>query len=415
MLLAAGFGVLPLFLTVPAGAQSYTLSTVTTFSVGNSFFTDPGLTLDGGNHLLYGLEEIGNGSVFTIDPTNDSFSTLASFSGTDNAIPMGGVAFDPAGNLYGTTYEGGVADVGILYKIAAGTSTITTAVDFSGTDLSSPFTALAIDGSGDVFGSAQQGGSDGAGEVFELPSGSSAVNDVASFDGTDGNLVGTSLAVDAKGDLFGTTILGGADNDGTVWEIAAGTNTIDVLASFDGADGNRGGAGLTIDGDGDLFGTTSQGGASNDGTVFEVKAGSGVITTLASFDGADGKSPHDTVVLGGGSVYGTTDIGGADNDGTVFEVKAGSGVITTLDTFDGANGANPTAALTFAGHDLFGTTEAGGSNGNGIVFKLTPNAPEPGTLALALGAGLFVLQFFARRCCVARAGYDSRVAAPATL
>ena len=101
------------------------------------------------------------------------------------------------------------------------------------------------------------------------------------------------LVEDSSGNLFGTTALGGTSNDGTVFEVAAGSGTITTLASFNGTNGGSPYAGLVEDSSGNLFGTTTLGGANNDGTVFEIAAGSGTITTLASFNGTNtGQCPR---------------------------------------------------------------------------------------------------------------------------
>ena len=120
-----------------------------------------------------------------------------------------------------------------------------------------------------------------------------------------------------------------------------------TLASFDGTNGAIAAGGLVMDAAGNSFGTTGQGGTSNAGTVFELAAGSGTITTLASFNGTNGQDPNVGLIEdSSGNLFGTTAGGGnASNDGTVFEVAAGSGTITTLAPFNGTNGANPERQL----------------------------------------------------------------------
>src|SRR5207237_593091 len=151
---------------------------------------------------------------------------------------------------------------------------------------------------------------------------------------------------DTAGNLFGTTSQGGPSNAGTVFELAAGSGVITALASFNGTNGQDPNVGLIEDGSGNLYGTVAGGGASGVGTVFEVAARSGVITTLASFRGANGQCPQSGLVRdSSGNLFGTAYPGGASSDGTVFEVAAGSGVITTLASFNGTNGVNPYSTL----------------------------------------------------------------------
>ena len=189
--------------------------------------------------------------------------------------------------------------------------------------------------------------------------------------------------MDAAGDLFGTTRGGGAYGDyGTVFELVKSGSSYGApvtLASLNGSDGANIYAGLIIDATGDLFGVAQNGGANNDGTVFElVKSGSGYSApvTLASFTGSNGANPYAGLIMdAAGDVFGTTENGGANNDGTVFElVKSGSGYSApvTLVTFTSSNGANPMGGLiSDAAGDLFGTTSAGGPNGDGTVFEIT--------------------------------------------
>jgi uncharacterized repeat protein (TIGR03803 family) len=127
-----------------------------------------------------------------------------------------------------------------------------------------------------------------------------------------------------------------------------------------------------MDSSGNFYGTTYTGGATGDGTVFELTQGSGTITALASFSGTDGSNPHASLIMdGGGNLYGTTAGGGASGNGTVFELAQGRGTITTLASFNGAMGSAPNAELIMDSRgDLYGTSVAGGAAGLGTVFEL---------------------------------------------
>jgi uncharacterized repeat protein (TIGR03803 family) len=231
---------------------------------------------------------------------------------------------------------------------------------------------------------------------------------LASFNpanGTDGAYPQAGLVEDSSGNLFGTTYAGGASNNGTVFEVAAGSGRITTLASFNPANGTDGAGpegGLVEDSSGNLFGTTHFGGAYGIGTVFEVAAGSGRITTLASFDpanGTDGTFPQAGLVEdSSGNLFGTTYAGGAYSAGTVFEVAAGSGRITTLASFNPANGTDggyPYAGLVEdSSGNLFGTTYYGGAYGAGTVFEIPhPVVSISGMPALipVTGAGTFTV------------------------
>jgi uncharacterized repeat protein (TIGR03803 family) len=224
-------------------------------------------------------------------------------------------------------------------------------------------------------------------------------NFCAEADCTDGANPAAGLMADAKGNLYGTTVGGGAYLEGTVFEIAkTGTggyaSTPTILVSFDGNDGKYPYGGLVADAQGDLFGTTAGGGATNDGTVFEIaKIGhnhySDAPITLASFDNAgNGAYPHAGLAIDSdGNLFGTTTEGGAFGAGTVFEIaKTAAGYAGTpivLYSFCVQNlctdGSQPYASLAIdAAGNLFGTTYYGGAFGGppgwGTVFEIVKTA-----------------------------------------
>jgi uncharacterized repeat protein (TIGR03803 family) len=320
----------------------------------------------------------GAGTVFEVVAGSGTVTTLASFNGVDGANPFGDLIIDSSGNLFGTAFAGGANNAGTIFEVAAGSTTITTLASFNGTDGSGPQAALVMDGSGNLYGTASGGGADGNGTVFKLAHGSTTITTLASFDGTDGSLPLSALVLDGSGNLFGTAALGGPTGNGTIFELAKGSSAVTTLASFNGTDGANPAAGVLMDGSGNLFGTTVNGGAFGLGTIFEVAAGSGTITTLASFDGTDGANPFVSPIMDSrGDLYGTTFGGGAFGAGTVFELPAGSGTIVTLATFDGTNGANTYSDLLLdSNNNLYGTTVTAGPGALGTVFEL-PGAASP--------------------------------------
>jgi uncharacterized repeat protein (TIGR03803 family) len=160
--------------------------------------------------------------------------------------------------------------------------------------------------------------------------------------------------------------------------VALSAQTFTTLHNFDGADGGKPYAAPIQATNGDLYGTTSQGGAHGNGTIFKITPG-GALTTLDSFDGTDGADPYVGLVQGtDGNFYGTTFYGGANSCGgigcgTVFKITPG-GTLTTLLSFDSTDGANPYAGLVLAPNgNFYGTTEFGGAYSGGTVFKITPS------------------------------------------
>jgi uncharacterized repeat protein (TIGR03803 family) len=240
---------------------------------------------------------------------------------------------------------------------------------FGGTGAGSSLPGAVIeDSSGNLFGTTTYGGSSDDGTLFELKAGSGTITALASFLGGGGNGFPLSgyqpncVIEDSSGNLFGT------DSDG-VFELQAGSSTITRLTSTEAS------AGLLEDGSGNLFGTTVgdrgvEGGGSANGTVFELQAGSSTVTTLAFFDGTNGQGPSSLLEDSGGNLFGTTGAGGPSGNGTVFEVKAGSGSITTLAAFNGADGAAPQSVIEDSQGNLFGTASNGGAFGYGTVFEV---------------------------------------------
>jgi uncharacterized repeat protein (TIGR03803 family) len=304
-------------------------------------------------------------------------NTFASF---DDAItgsnPSGRLVMDADRNLYGTTRYGGQYSAGSVFKVAAGSDSITTLASFDGANGAEPVGGLVIDSDGNLYGTATTGGNSGAGTVFEVAAGSNSITVLAEFQGYNGYEPRGGLVIDADGNLYGTTYGGGDDNSGTVFEVPAGGNGINVIASlYRLSTGANPTAGLTMDSEGHLYGTTVSGGAHGSGTVFEVIPGNNTVTTLTSFSSLSDTS-H--VVYSGGTLYGTTSHGGADGYGSVFEMVPGIGMMTTLVSFDSTTGGNPRAGLFVDDNgDLYGTASQDGPEGYGIVFKV---AAGSGTL-----------------------------------
>lgn len=192
------------------------------------------------------------------------------------------------------------------------------------------------------------------------------------------------LIADANGNLFGTTLVGGVSSSGTVFEIMKTSNGYaglpTILFSFDGPHGAYPAAGLVADASGNLFGTTTQGGAFGQGTVFEIaKTATGYASTptvLVSFDGIQGRSPQAALILdANGNLFGTTAYGGRSQEGTVFEVlKTPAGYANTptvLVNLGGTAGTAPVAVLLADEKgNLIGTTTTGGTLGFGTVFQV---------------------------------------------
>ena len=180
------------------------------------------------------------------------------------------------------------------------------------------------------------------------------------------------VTFDADGNLFGTTYSGGASGNGTVYEVVKGSGATITIASFTGANGSNPYSGVTFDKSGNLFGTTQGGGASSKGTVYEIVKGSGTITVLDSFNGTNGSLPTgDLTFDSAGNLFGTSRSGGAASGGTIYEIAKGGSKIITLASFTNVSGINPFGGITFdSAGNLFGAAAGGGTANSGTVFEL---------------------------------------------
>ena len=311
----------------------------------------------------------GSGGVFEIAAGSGTLTDRGDFSvgGNPGWHPVAGVARDAAGNLFGTTQYGSTNNSGTIWEIPAG-GTLTTIASFLGTvpNGSVPLDGVTLDSQGNLYGTCQQGGTSefgGAGTVWELPHGSHTVVTLAEFNQTNGYAPTGDVAVDAAGNVYGTTTGGGSTsrNAGVVWEVVAGTNTVTDLGTFAGSigantvDGYTPSGNVVLDGAGNLFGTTTGGGTSDFGTVWEIPK-NGTLTTIASFSGANGAAPYGDVMLDAqGNLFGTTASGGPANAGVVWEM-VGVGVPV------GVGGGTPVpTALTLTPNPAFPDTTINGT------------------------------------------------------
>jgi uncharacterized repeat protein (TIGR03803 family) len=347
--------VLVVAVSSPAFAQ-YTLKTLTSFNGANGQYSLAGVILSGST--LYGTTDEGGangeGEVFSLPVTGGTPTVLASFAanGSNGQNPEAGVILSGS-TLYGTTFEGGANGWGEVFSVptAGGTPTVLTSFTFN--NGAYPTAGVILSGS-TLYGTTSNGAgpSGGSGEVFSLPA-------------TGGS----------------PTVL---------WTFTGNSNPGPGTSSMDGAIPV---SGVALSGN-TLYGTTESGGTYNPydfsnntyyhGVVYSVPISGGSDTVLTSFNGSNGDSPQGGVTLShdGGTLYGTTAYGGANDDGEVFSLPVGGGTPTILASFNGSNGSNPYTDLILSpdGTTLFGTTQQGGAYGNGEVFSVPVTGGTPTVL-----------------------------------
>jgi len=346
------------------------------FNYTNGYLPTTELT-PAGNGLFYGTTSGGGygnaGTIFEFDPSSGGISVKASFNSANGKQPE--ASLTPAGNgkFYGTTIFGGSTNNGSLFQFDPSSGGI--ALIFSLPPGYIVQAALTPAGNGLFYGTAFGGGCGGYGCVFKFDPSIGYLYPFY-FNRFDGSTPGAALTLASNGKFYGTTLYGGANNVGSIFEFDPSNGVITGKASFNGANGRNPYAELTPDGNGKFYGTTLYGGANNVGSIFEFDPTSGGISIRASFAGANGAQPKAALTpAGNGKFYGTTSYGGANNQGSIFEFDPSVGDIALMASFDGASGANPTAALVQAGNGLFyGTANNGGANGAGSIFEFDPTS-----------------------------------------
>jgi uncharacterized repeat protein (TIGR03803 family) len=372
-------------------AQSQTYKIIYNFtgkgSDGSSPYGGPVLDSEGN---LYGTTYTGgiygSGSVYRLAPNGSSwnYSSLYSFkAGTDGVGPaFGSLAIAPGGGLFGTTEGGGY--FGTDFSICACPGHEVQIHQFGrGKDGAQPIGGVVLDFAGNIYGTTSLGGAYGNGTVFEQTRSGYTWSEkvIYSFTGgNDGTNPPSAVTLGAHGNIYGTTSLGGANGGGVVYELSpSGTGWKQtVLYTFQGLnDGQNPVGGVVLDEAGNLYGTTFDGGANGGGTVYELSPSTTgwKFTTLYSFTGGYG-GPYNKLSLVNGNIYGLTEAEGANGYGSVFKLTRADGAWTFTDLHDfsdGSDGAAPYGSLAVdSAGNIFGTTNEGGSTNQGIIFEITP-------------------------------------------
>ncbi len=373
---------------------------VYSFGGGDGEYFDTELVMDSSGNL-YGTSVAGgnfqSGNVFQLTPTRNGWTlnVLYSFTGgQDGAQPYKGVTLDSHGNLYGTTVTGGngacEGGCGVVYRLthAHGRWSQTVIYSFTGgNDGSGPGSPVVFDRQGDLFGTTPVGGASGVGTVYELKPKKDGIWKLVVVHTFTGGIDGAGgsagrLLFDGQENIFGVATSGGAHGSGTVYELVSqsGKWKLKTLYAFKGEpDAGFPYGGLVSDSAGNLYGTTYYDGENDIGAVYELSpvGGKWKEKVLHSFaGGSDGSESLSTMVSdAAGNLYGTTIEGGSGCDcGTIFKLAAGDRKYSMVHRFKGA----PDGAYLYAGMvpdaagGFFGITLQGGSAHIGTIFKFVP-------------------------------------------
>jgi len=387
---------LVLLVTAPA-AQAQTLTVLHSFTGPEGANPYSGLIMDQAGRL-YGTADAGGahgfGTVYRIARAGSGWIATGLYSfqgGIDGAYPVASVTFGPDGTLYGTTAAGGLGGNGTVFNLRPPASvckaalcpwTETVLYRFrGGRDGATPdyADALVFDQAGNIYGTTANQGAHGYGVVFKLThsGGSWTENVLWSFTGgNDGGNPLSGVIFDGAGNLYGTGVSGGAHADGVVYELSPSESgwTQTTLYSFSGADAPVPVGGVTMDANGNLYGTT--GGPQGQGEAYELTQTSGNWSISrrqilsVSYNG-----PYDTPTLDAeGNLYGTSSFFGA-GCGEVFKMTpSGLGwIYTQFDWQLDNDGCTPVGGVIFdTNGNMYGTASSEGSNGYGTVWEITP-------------------------------------------
>ena len=375
-----------------------------------------GLTLSGSNFygVMSGGGNNGSGAIFSLTTNGSGFTNLYEFSAQavgsstngDGAAPKAQLALY-GDTLYGSASSGGAMNGGTVFSLNTDGSGFSNLCNLSSVGGGGYFPNGVVMYGSTLYGTAEYGGSNSSGTIFEIgPGGFAPIHEfsatqinLSTYAETNGDGAYPAGALIVAGSnpvtLYGTASQGGIGGGGTVFALTTNGLSFTVLHSFTNVDGQSPQGALVLCGN-TLFGTTRNGGSGNNGTVFKVNTnGSGFATiynfsagqynpaTLA-FGNSDGANPQAGLLLSGSMLYGTAESGGPNGSGAIFQVDTNNGAnFTTLYSFSAVtddpeisaftnlDGANPYSTLALAGDTLYATTYGGGSAGEGSVFELS--------------------------------------------
>jgi uncharacterized repeat protein (TIGR03803 family) len=375
---------------LPVKAHAAAMTVTNLFSFPTNQYSVAGLA-QGTNGNFYGTTlpigtNDGDGNVFMLTSAG-VFTNLVTFSGGNGSMPDAPLLLAQDGNFYGTTSAGGSSNFGTIFSISQ-TGKFTCLTNFSGANGAYPVGGLTQATNQIFYGATSAGGAHGFGGVFAY-SVTNGLSLIYSFTGTnDGAVPQSGVVIGINGNIYGTTYQGGTNGVGTVFEVntAGNLTTLVTLSLTNGAFP----VALVQATNGTLFGAAFAGGSNGFGDIFEIPNNGNTASVLASFSLTNGANPDAQLLIGSdGLLYGTTVQGGAHGVGLVFQVSTNvsrigrgvqsastNGALTAEDSFQNSLGAYPEARL-FQGADgnFYGTTTSGGANGTGTVFQVVGFAP----------------------------------------
>jgi len=349
--------------------------------------------VQGNDGMLYGTTVTGNNStdhdtIFKLNPDGSGFTVLMDFdSSTTGANCWGGLILGSDGALYGTTYYGGTGDAGTVFKLNDNGTGFVVLKNFDASTTGGASYARLLEINKVLYGTTYVGGNGDAGTVFRLNRDGTGFAVLKHFDDTvTGGHPAAGLTVGGDGVLYGTAFHGGSSLFGTVFKLNTDGSAFSVLQDLTFSTGGYSQARLLPGSDGALYGTASEGGSFEGGTLFKLNTDGINFTVLRNLHPtAEGTFPIAGLIEGSdGKLYGTTPRGGTYDWGTVFEINPDGTGYRVLKHFDYATTGGFLAAGLIQGSDgaLYGAAAYGGDEEFGTIFRLMP-APNAAPTAVA--------------------------------
>jgi uncharacterized repeat protein (TIGR03803 family) len=319
-----------------------------------------GMTTNGGSN--------GYGTIFKIQISNNAFTKIYDFDGSNGYMPYGSLISDGV-YLYGMTLLGGANGVGIIFKMQISNNAFTKIFDFTQADGTLPFGSLTKDGDY-LYGMTSQGGTNNYGTIFKIQISNNVFTKIFDFNRTTSGMNPNGSLISDGTFLYGMVPYGGANDKGILFKIQISNNAFTKILDFDGSNGSNPGNSLISDGT-YLYGATGSGGANSKGTIFKIQISNNAYTKIYDFNDSDGSVFSGNLVSDGTFLYGRTITGGANNCGTTFKIQISNNAYTKIyDFVIGAEANSRYCSLILDGTYLYGMTNASGINNVGIIFKL---------------------------------------------
>ncbi|MNK76596.1 hypothetical protein D3C87_961700 [compost metagenome] len=331
------------------------------------------------NGILLGLTSAGgangNGTLFEYKITSETFTKKIDFSKLNTGnTPYGTLFKANNGKLYGITSSGGHNNNGILFEYHYSGNILSKKIDFNKATKGNYPYALTQIPNGKIYGVTRYGGDYGHGTLFEIDPKNNIFTKKIDFDGTNGSFPYGKLLINTLNNkLYGTTVYGGQNNNGTLFEYDIFDNLLVKKIDFKGSNGSLPYGNLILHPDNKLYGITWIGGKNSLGTFYEFDLSNNNFNVKFDFEQNLGIMPSGINLSSNGKFYGMTYQGGINNDGVIFEYNSSENTFNKKFDFDKNNGSQSNSPfIEISNGKLFGSTTMGGKNNFGVLFEYDP-------------------------------------------